>query len=331
MRTRTIILSGSLLALATPLQAKPFKLSMPVDCRIGETCFIQQYADVDPGPGAKDYRCGSAVYDKHKGTDIRIRTLVDAAAGVDVLAAAPGKVLRTRDGVWDKVVASARDRNAIQDVFCGNGLIIDHGSGWETQYCHMRRGSLRVKSGDQVKRGQALGLVGYSGFAQFPHLHISVRKDGEIIDPFTGRATANGCGAKGKASLWDDATRKQLTYRKGRLMSSGFADRPVEPSEILKQLPDERGIASNSPALVAYGWWINLQRGDRILIRLTGPNGKIASQTSKPLTRAKAQYVQFAGKKRPPGGWPAGTYTSAAAVIRGGKALLGQRRKFEMR
>ena len=33
---------------------------------------------------------------------------------------------------------------------------------------------------------------------------------------------------------------------------------------------------------------------------------------------------------RPPGGWPAGTYTSTVAIIRDGKAILGKRRKFEM-
>ncbi len=172
--------------------AEDLKLSLPIKCHIGETCFIQQYMDVDPGSKAQDYRCGNAVYNKHSGTDIRLRTLEDARRGVEVLAAAPGKVLRTRDAAPDRIVATQSDRDAFQNVFCGNGLIIDHGDGWQTQYCHLRRGSLRVKAGDMVERGTPLGLVGYSGLAQFPHLHLTVYRDKIRTDPLTGSAADGG-------------------------------------------------------------------------------------------------------------------------------------------
>ena len=78
----------------------------PVACEIGRTCVIQQYVDHDPGPGARDYTCGTLVYDGHTGTDIRVPDLAAQRAGVDVLAAADGAVLRTRDGMADVSVAT---------------------------------------------------------------------------------------------------------------------------------------------------------------------------------------------------------------------------------
>ncbi|MEM7428519.1 MAG: M23 family metallopeptidase [Pseudomonadota bacterium] len=331
MALRTTALLSIILASLSAARADDLKLSLPVDCVIGDTCFIQQYVDVDPGPGARDYRGGSAVYNKHKGTDIRVRTLADAARGVKVLAAAPGKVLGIRDGVADRVVFSARDRERIRDIYCGNGVLIDHGDGWHTQYCHLRRNSVLVQRGDQVERGQVLGLVGYSGLAQFPHLHIAVRRHGRTLDPFTSKPITGAEDAGQPVSLWDETARQQLKYREGRMLYSGFATGAVEPADVLKRLPDEDAIASNSPALVAYGWWINLQKGDRVVTRLTGPGGRISSHTSEPLNRAKAQFVQFSGKPRPTGGWPAGIYRSDVAIIRDGRQIMKQRRSLEIR
>jgi hypothetical protein len=46
--------------------------ALPIDCEIGKSCVLQNYVDRDPGPGARDYRCGPLAYDGHKGTDIRV-------------------------------------------------------------------------------------------------------------------------------------------------------------------------------------------------------------------------------------------------------------------
>ena len=82
---------------------------------------------------------------------------------------------------------------------------------------------------------------------------------------------------------------------------------------------------------MAYAWMINLQKGDRVLTQLTGPKGIIASETSKPLNRNKAQYVQYSGKKRPKGGWRAGLYVSEVSVIRDGKRVLQHRKVLHMK
>ncbi len=331
MRTQIVCAIAALIGLGGAAAAKPPQLTLPIDCKIGTSCFIQQYMDVDPGPGAKDYKCGGASYNKHSGTDFRVRNLQDVRRGVKVLAAAPGTVLRLRDQVPDRIVTTAKDRLAVQNVFCGNGVVIDHGDGWRTQYCHLQKGSLKVRQGQKVERGQQLGLVGFSGLAQFPHVHLTVSKDGKKVDPFTGTASPESCEVADGKSLWRPNVRDQLSYRRGQILASGFAAGRVSPKSVTWRLPDDSEIASNSRALVAYAWMINLQKGDRVLIQLTGPKGIIASQTSKPLERRKAQYVQYAGKKRPKGGWGAGLYVSEVSVIRDGKRVMQHRKVLHLK
>ena len=151
-----------LAVLATPARAQgdaPISLGLPVRCALGSTCFIQQYFDHDPSPGAKDYRCGVMSYDGHDGTDFRIPTLAQQRRGVEVLAAAPGMVRGARDGMNDIDVRIAGPQS-VKGKECGNGVAVTHAGGWETQYCHMAKGSLRVHPGDHVERGAVLGLVG---------------------------------------------------------------------------------------------------------------------------------------------------------------------------
>ncbi|WP_098410577.1 M23 family metallopeptidase [Thioclava sp. ES.031] len=154
---------------------------MPVECTLGQDCYIQNYVDRDPGPGARDAGCGGLTYDRHKGTDFALLTEAQMQAGVQVIAAAPGRVIATRDGEPDGAYASGQTAAGKE---CGNGIVIDLGHGWQTQYCHLRDGSISVTRGDQVAAGAPLGLVGQSGKAEFPHLHLSLRHDDTVIDPF---------------------------------------------------------------------------------------------------------------------------------------------------
>ena len=88
-------------AATTQALTKGPKLAFPVACEIGKTCEVQNFVDHDPGPGAKDYQCGTQTYQDHGGVDIRLRDMAAQAIGVNVLAAAPGRVTRLRDGVPD--------------------------------------------------------------------------------------------------------------------------------------------------------------------------------------------------------------------------------------
>ncbi|MEQ8369516.1 MAG: M23 family metallopeptidase, partial [Alphaproteobacteria bacterium] len=131
---------------------------VPVDCDMGLVCAIQQHVDRDPGQGIADFAGGRLTYDGHDGTDFRVRDRVDMARGVPVVAAAAGTVLRVRDGEAD-IEGRARDAAIAADRMAGNGVVIDHGDGWETQYSHLRQDSIAVIPGQRVAAGDVLGLV----------------------------------------------------------------------------------------------------------------------------------------------------------------------------
>ena len=81
--------------------------AFPLACQIGRTCEIQHYVDRDPGPAVRDYKCGRRSYNGHDGIDIRILDMAAQRASVAVLAAAPGRVARLRDGVADVSIRAA--------------------------------------------------------------------------------------------------------------------------------------------------------------------------------------------------------------------------------
>lgn len=63
----------------------------------------------------------------------------------------------------------------------GNTIVVDHGLGLMTFYMHLSK--INVKIGDTVERGQVIGLSGQTGYAEQPHLHVTVRINDISIDP----------------------------------------------------------------------------------------------------------------------------------------------------
>lgn len=311
---------AAVLLLAAAGSSSP-SLALPIACKPGVDCFIQQYVDHDPGSGAVDQSCGSRAYDGHEGTDIRLATTAAQRRGVAVLAAAAGHVRAVRDGEADRPLASEADRAAIRGRECGNGVVIDHGDGWTTQYCHMARGSLAVRPGQQVAAGDRLGLVGLSGDTQFPHLHLSVRRGEAVVNPFAPDLPPNRCSARpSTATLWNAATAHALAYRATEIINSGFAAAPVTMDAIEEEaLP---APSSDPDALVFYGRAIGLRAGDRITVSIKGPDGSVVADNGADMPSPKAQWMLFAGRRRPRQGWMQGDYSATFAVERNGVATL---------
>ena len=95
------------------------------------------------------------------------------AYGAEALAVADGTVTEIKDGIPQNV--PGRQSRAVPitlDTIAGNHVITDIGYGRYAFYAHLQPGSLRVKVGEHVKRGQVVGLVGNSGNSTEPHLHF---------------------------------------------------------------------------------------------------------------------------------------------------------------
>ena len=121
-----------------------------------------------------------------------------------------------------------------------------------------------------------------------------------------------------------------LTYKPGQVLDTGFAD--TAPSFVsLEDGRDQARVPGRDwTALIAWGWAINLEKGDEVVVVLTGPDGELARNHAV-IDRHKAQYMLFAGKRRPEGGWPAGHYVARFEVRRDGKPVFNAERPAEIK
>ncbi len=107
------------------------------------------------------------MFNRHRGTDFR------AFEGTPVLAINSGKVI------------------LVAKYFSGEGnmVIIDHGLGVFSFYMHFSK--FKVSEGQMVQKGQMIGLVGHTGFATGPHLHLMIKINNAVVDPLKFIETAN--------------------------------------------------------------------------------------------------------------------------------------------
>jgi hypothetical protein len=295
------------------------KLSLPLQCTPAIDCVVQNYPDRDPGPAANDYTCGSQTYQSHTGTDFRLKDMRAQRNGVAVLAAASGRVLRVRDGLPD-VSIKVGGAAAVAGLECGNGIVIDHGGGLTTQYCHMAFNSILVRTGDFVKRGQAIGQVGLSGQTEYPHLHFTVRVNNAPIDPFApSRRQPTQCGSS--ETLWDAKASTVLSYRPAYILNFGFTSAPPTMQSIEEGTHTK--ASKGEDLLIAYLRIVNLKVGDVQRIKLTAPDGStIASRLEPPLASNQAQRFVYVGKKRGKSDWQTGAYRTTYSVERRGRLIL---------
>lgn len=286
-------------------------LDLPVDCEMGERCYIQSHVDRDPGPGFADFTCGSLSYDGHKGVDFRVATFAEMEKGVDIIAAAAGKVRATRDGVDD---LGAQSFPAGKD--CGNAVVLTHGSGWETQYCHLAKGTVAVRDGDHVEAGDKLGQMGFSGKTEFPHLHLSIRQDGEPVDPFGAQRMAQVCDVAETDSLWSASAQRDLAYQPGGVVDIGISDAPPMLAAI-RQGDQNLLTRANSDSLIMWARFFGVRTDDTLSMQLFGPDGEVISNSTD-MAKNRAEEMRYAGR-RSATGWPKGRYRAIATIIRAGR------------
>ena len=103
-------------------------------------------------------RYGARWGSTHTGTD------VGASTGTPIYAAASGTVLFSG---WKGTL--------------GKLVVINHGNGVQTYYAHCSK--IIASVGDEVSKGDLIGLVGSTGRSSGPHVHLEVRYEGKTLDP----------------------------------------------------------------------------------------------------------------------------------------------------
>jgi hypothetical protein len=143
--------------------------------------------------------------------------------GKEIFAVANGTIVDASDGLKDFETIYSATGTTIANA-AGNYVILDIGNKKYACYAHMVNGSVRVKTGDIVKEGQILGLMGNSGNSDIPHLHFQVVTDNPSF-----------LGAEGYPHVYRsfDVT--------GEVHESRGAERMSSPDYSLKQLWTEFG------------------------------------------------------------------------------------------
>jgi murein DD-endopeptidase MepM/ murein hydrolase activator NlpD len=95
--------------------------------------------------------------------------------GIDFAGVRGSDILATGDGVVILV------KKSDMPAGFGNYIEIDHGFGYVTRYTHL--GEIRVSTGQKIKKGKTVAVMGMSGGSIAPHVHYEVLKDGHQIDP----------------------------------------------------------------------------------------------------------------------------------------------------
>lgn len=160
--------------------------------------------------------------------------------GQNALAVADGVVVGTHDGLPEQTPGVYPNGIPIGEAD-GNYVVLDIGNGFFVNYAHLQPGSLRVEPGQQVRKGDVLGLVGNTGNSVAPHLHLHVMDNASpvvsqglpyLVDSFT--VTARGAST----AAFDDAEGNGVPLQ---------TVPGLEPTEHQTQLPLDQGILTFSP------------------------------------------------------------------------------------
>lgn len=289
-------------------------LAFPVDCTLGKNCFIEDYTDRDTEAGsARDYTCGLNTRDQHRGTDIAVIDFDISGNPTNVLAAADGQVLRTRDSMADDF----RMTGVTSENACGNAVLIQHADGIQTLYCHLSRGSVAVSPGDTVTQGHVLGQIGLSGETTHPHLHMTVFKDGTRVDPFRPEG-ADTCDATTGNSLWAETPE----YHDTLLRLAGFSN-AVPDYDALRAGTARLETLRADDAMVVYAEAGLAQDGDVLTITAIGPTGTVFTDTWR-METPRASQLPALGSRAPDGGWPVGDYVGQITLRRDGELIANR-------
>jgi len=152
--------------------------------------------------------------------------------GQEVIAVADGTVAKVIDGVTQNAPPNTAAGVGLDpELALGNCVVLGLPGGLYATYAHLEPGSLRVKLGESVRRGQTLGRVGNSGNATGPHLHFHL-------------ATGPGLEGEGVPYVFDSFERLGAESTDGGVPAWGPTS--AKPARVSGELPAEHSVVAFS-------------------------------------------------------------------------------------
>ncbi len=260
-----------------PVGSTMLQLGIPVRGLPNVDWVVVNYQDHDPSPGVVlDHQGGTWLYDQHNGLDLTLRNFEQMDAGVPVYAAEDGVVVARDDGHFDRNTCGIE--HGVCDEPMSNFVLVQHGNGQRTWYSHLRKDSVLVEVGDDVRRGQQIAEVGSSGNSSDPHLHFAVLEPpydtgvggDDLIDPFEGPFGNS-------QNLWMTGFALPYAATTLNLLDSDVADHWPDRLEHTERVPAVRsfqGPFAQDDVVVFWLQWNGCATGERALVvRLIRPSG----------------------------------------------------------
>ena len=171
--------------------------------------------------------------------------------GIDIGAKVGTPIKSIADG---KVIAAGQ-----LDSKCGDGISIEHAEGLTSSYCHLS--GISVKAGDIVKQGVVIGLTGGavgakgSGNSQGPHLHLTLKKNGQRVDPMQyfgssiGDYYDNGSSGTvlGGATISTEMVKQLISDLKSKNITSDDIKKHIDPAVTTGGSIDFTDLDLNTP------------------------------------------------------------------------------------
>jgi hypothetical protein len=229
--------------------------------------YVYNFVDLDPGPGIRDWACGSQSYDGHTGEDSTIRSFREMDIGVPVFAALDGRVLSVQDGFYDRQFGPGRPPY-------DNHVVLQHGPGHFTVYGHLRRG-IALKRGQMVRAGQQIGWTGSSGNSSWPHLHFTLQVDSQVEEPFAGACRPGPSSWASQVQLPSQPYVRDLAL--SALPLTGQADLPYDKAA-------RTGTFVRGKRVVRFRLELGAAfEATMIRVRILRPDGSPAADSTRPI------------------------------------------------
>ncbi|ATW04332.1 M23 family metallopeptidase [Sphingorhabdus sp. YGSMI21] len=144
--------------------------------------------------------------------------------GEPLLAVSDGQVIAVTDGIIEN--DPAKDELAVpgsRKTITGNYIMLDIGNDVVAVYAHLKPGSLTVKVGEQVSRGDVIGLLGNSGNSDLPHLHFHLETRTDINLSLSGEGIPYQFHRFNQAAIYT-AEEVEKAYATGRVEIDSFRE-----------------------------------------------------------------------------------------------------------